>query len=151
MACARPVVGAAVGGIRHTVVDGVTGYLVPPKDPDALADRLAALCGDPALGAGMGRRGLARVRAHFTWRGVAERMARMYDGVLDDAGRLGDRTVPARRAARVASLLAGASGAGAPSPLLAADRARLVEDGAMAVSADEPPPPLLDDGAPANP
>jgi glycosyltransferase involved in cell wall biosynthesis len=150
MACARPVVGAAVGGIRHTVVDGVTGYLVPPKDADALADRLARLCCDPALGASMGRRGLARVRAHFTWRGVAERMARMYDLVLDDAGRLGDRTFPARRAARVASLLTGASGAEAPSPLRASDRARLV-DGAMAVSADEPPAPLLDDGAPANP
>jgi glycosyltransferase involved in cell wall biosynthesis len=40
-ACGTPVVGAAVGGIRTTVVDGETGYLVPPRDPDALADRLA--------------------------------------------------------------------------------------------------------------
>src|SRR5262245_46869110 len=43
MACGRPVVGAAVGGIKATVRDGETGFLVPPKDPAALAERLARL------------------------------------------------------------------------------------------------------------
>ncbi|MFX6637343.1 glycosyltransferase, partial [Acinetobacter baumannii] len=47
MACGRPVIGADVGGIRHTVVDGETGYLVPPHDPPALAERLKWLHDDP--------------------------------------------------------------------------------------------------------
>ncbi|NLD70490.1 MAG: glycosyltransferase family 1 protein, partial [Limnobacter sp.] len=40
MACARPVVGSAVGGIKYSVDDGVTGLLVPPRDPAALAAAL---------------------------------------------------------------------------------------------------------------
>src|SRR5262249_43770044 len=41
MACGTPVVGANVGGIKFTVRDGEAGYLVPPEDPEALAERLA--------------------------------------------------------------------------------------------------------------
>lgn len=41
MACALPVIGANVGGIKYSVQDGRTGFLVPPEDPVALADRLA--------------------------------------------------------------------------------------------------------------
>src|SRR5690606_10993182 len=40
MACRRPVIGSDTGGIKYTVVDGQTGFLVPPKDPDALAKKL---------------------------------------------------------------------------------------------------------------
>ena len=43
MACGTPVIGSNVGGIKYTVADGKTGFLVPPKDPDALAARLAEL------------------------------------------------------------------------------------------------------------
>src|SRR5690606_11255628 len=46
MACARPVIGADTGGIRSTVIDGQTGYLVPPRDPDRLAEKLAWLAAD---------------------------------------------------------------------------------------------------------
>lgn len=70
MACGTPVIGSAVGGIRHTVRDGVTGLLVPPEDPAALAGSLAALAEDPALRLKLGR--AARVRAQqFTWARVA--------------------------------------------------------------------------------
>ncbi|HEX7127415.1 MAG TPA: glycosyltransferase [Thermodesulfobacteriota bacterium] len=86
MACARPVVGAAVGGIAYTVVDGETGFLVPPCDPDAVADRVARICAAPQLGRAMGRRGLARVRAHFTWREVSARVAALYESVLAARG-----------------------------------------------------------------
>jgi D-inositol-3-phosphate glycosyltransferase len=82
MACARPVVGSDVGGIRYTVIDGETGFLVPPRDPDAVADRVARLLRDPALAWRFGLRGLARVRAHFTWRDVARQMEAMYASVL---------------------------------------------------------------------
>jgi glycosyltransferase involved in cell wall biosynthesis len=49
MACGRPVIGSTVGGIQYSVVHGVTGFLVPPHDPAALAAGLATLHGNPAL------------------------------------------------------------------------------------------------------
>ena len=49
MACGTPVIGANVGGIKYSVVDGRTGFLVPPNDPDALGQRLAQLAGDAEL------------------------------------------------------------------------------------------------------
>jgi glycosyltransferase involved in cell wall biosynthesis len=81
MACACPVIGAAVGGIRHSVVDGATGFLVPPKDPVQLAQRLAELQRDAGLRRAMGQRGHQRVRRHFTWRLVASQLARIYGEV----------------------------------------------------------------------
>lgn len=86
MACATPVVGAAVGGIQHTVVDGLTGYLVPPRDPAALAERLRHLKEHPDQAREMGLAGLRRVHAHFTWEQVAQRLIACYRGVAADAG-----------------------------------------------------------------
>jgi glycosyltransferase involved in cell wall biosynthesis len=85
MACATPVVGSAVGGIRHTVVDGVTGYLVPPRDPEALAERLAFLQANPVLAQALGRAGVRRVRSLFTWERVADELARVYESVRQGA------------------------------------------------------------------
>ena len=81
MACGTPVIGAAVGGIKATVRDGATGFLIPPKDPAALADRLAALLRDPGLRAEMGRTALRVARAHYTWAKVADRVSRVYHEV----------------------------------------------------------------------
>ncbi|WP_354685968.1 glycosyltransferase [Cupriavidus necator] len=81
MACGAPVVGADVGGIRSTVVDGVTGYLVPPHAPAALAARLALLAADPAHASQLGEAGRMRAHAHFTWSGVARQMEAVYASV----------------------------------------------------------------------
>jgi len=78
MACGTPVIGAAVGGIAHTVVDGVTGFLVPPHDPAVLAARLALLHEQPFLGNAFGLAGLRRVRSRFTWDIVAAQLAGVY-------------------------------------------------------------------------
>jgi glycosyltransferase involved in cell wall biosynthesis len=78
MACGTPVIGADVGGIRYSVADGLTGFLVPPRDPSALAARLDQLRRNPALGRRMGEAGLARAQAEFTWRGVGESLAQIY-------------------------------------------------------------------------
>ncbi|WP_112238699.1 glycosyltransferase [Kribbella monticola] len=78
MACARPVVGAAVGGLLDTVVDGVTGLLVPPRDPDRLAAALRDLLADPGRRERLGRAGAARVRRHYTWPRVAAATEEIY-------------------------------------------------------------------------
>ena len=82
MACGTPVIGADVGGIRFSVADGVTGFLVPPNDPDALAARAAELLSDPARMREMGRAGIQRVQAQFTWPKVARAISGLYERVL---------------------------------------------------------------------
>lgn len=85
MACARPVIGAEVGGIKSTVVDGSTGYLVPSRDPQAVAARLATLQRNPGLARAMGEAGLRRAGQHYTWRIVARQAAAVYAAVLAEA------------------------------------------------------------------
>jgi hypothetical protein len=80
MACGTPVVGSDVGGIRYSVADGVTGYLVPPRAPQLLAQRLDELRANPALAAAMGRAGVHRVRSRFTWDRVATDLLAVYRG-----------------------------------------------------------------------
>jgi histidinol-phosphate phosphatase family protein len=83
MACGRPVVGSAVGGVRYTVVAGRTGLLVPPKQPPALARALASLRADPARAAAMGEAGLRRVRSEFTWERVAHSLAQVFRQAIE--------------------------------------------------------------------
>jgi len=85
MACARPVIGSEVGGIKSTVVDGSTGFLVPSRDPQAVADRLATLQRNPGLARAMGEAGLHRAGLHYTWRIVARQVATVYAAVLAEA------------------------------------------------------------------
>jgi len=94
MACARPVVGSEVGGIKSTVVDGVTGFLVPARDPRALAERLALLEADPSLARRMGEEGLRRAYRHYTWRAVAQQAAAIYAAVLDDTTARSQTSLP---------------------------------------------------------
>jgi D-inositol-3-phosphate glycosyltransferase len=84
MACATPVIGSCVGGIGFTVVDGETGFLVPPRDPDALATRLAQLLRDRSLATRLGKQGRDRVMRSFTWQHVADNTAALYDDLLTD-------------------------------------------------------------------
>jgi glycosyltransferase involved in cell wall biosynthesis len=62
MACGVPVVATAVGGQIDSVVHGVTGLHVPPREPSALADALNGLLADPARRAELGRAGRRRAR-----------------------------------------------------------------------------------------
>jgi D-inositol-3-phosphate glycosyltransferase len=71
MACAKPVVGSRVGGIKTSVADGETGYLVPPRDPKALAERVLRLLSDPTLKSRLGRAARRRIEEHYTWERVA--------------------------------------------------------------------------------
>jgi glycosyltransferase involved in cell wall biosynthesis len=84
MACGRPVIGSAVGGIAFTVQDGVTGFHVPPRDPRALAGLLEHLRADPALGRRMGVAARARVEMEFTWELVGLRTSTLYQKMLNE-------------------------------------------------------------------
>ena len=66
MAAGLPVVASDVGGVHELVVDGETGTLVVPNEPDALAGALRDLLLDPARRQQLGAAGLARARAEFT-------------------------------------------------------------------------------------
>jgi glycosyltransferase involved in cell wall biosynthesis len=82
MAMGCPVVSMNNGGPAETVVDGETGYLVPPEDPAVLADRVLALLRDPALRERMGLAGRAHVLAHFTAAGYAEQFSQLVQSLV---------------------------------------------------------------------
>lgn len=81
MACGTPVIGSNVGGIKFTVRDGETGYLVPANQPQALADRLAHLYANPRLLALFGRQAIDRANSLFTWQKVAAALSTRYEQV----------------------------------------------------------------------
>jgi glycosyltransferase involved in cell wall biosynthesis len=84
MACARPIVATRTGGIPEVVDDGVTGILVPPRDPRALAQAIVTLLADADLRQRLGQMGLQRVRERFT-------VERMVAGTLGVYARLAGR------------------------------------------------------------
>jgi len=86
MACALPVVATDVGGSAELVVAGSTGALVPPSDPQALADAMAAYVVQPALAPAHGAAGRRRVEEGFSLDGMVGRYADLYARLLDDAG-----------------------------------------------------------------
>ena len=65
-ACEKPVVGVREGGVRETVVDGLTGLLAD-RDPEAVAAAVNELLSQPDRGAKMGRQGRLRVQKHWSW------------------------------------------------------------------------------------
>jgi glycosyltransferase involved in cell wall biosynthesis len=78
MASGTPVVASRVGGLPEVVEDGVTGFLVPPGDVDALRERLDQLLRDPARAHRLGFNARERVLECFTWASVAERCLGAY-------------------------------------------------------------------------
>jgi len=81
MASSLPVVSSAVGGIPDLVQDGVTGKLVPPSNPQALADALAAYVRDRALARAHGAAGRAHVERRYSMRAMLDTYLALYDGL----------------------------------------------------------------------
>ena len=81
MAASRPVIAPREGGPREIVVDGKTGVLVPPRDPDVLAAAIVALLEDPQRRAAMARAARARVAEVFDIRGHARAVEAVFDEV----------------------------------------------------------------------
>ena len=82
MASARPVVSTNRGGPAETVLNGETGFLVPPGDPATLAERVLQLLCDPALRQRMGAAGRKHVLHNFTAAASAQRFERTLERVL---------------------------------------------------------------------
>jgi glycosyltransferase involved in cell wall biosynthesis len=87
MAAAVPVVASAVGGLPEVVEEGCTGWLVPPAQPRALAERLRSLLVDPGLRCAMGAAGRERVRQRFSIQAMADAVAAIYDEVMSARSR----------------------------------------------------------------
>jgi glycosyltransferase involved in cell wall biosynthesis len=84
MAHGLPVVASAVGGIPDKVRDGVTGWLVPPGDDDALRDRLQWMLQHPVERAEMGRRGMQVAKSEFSWEKVALQTKELFEALAEE-------------------------------------------------------------------
>ncbi len=78
MSTGLPLVGTNVGGIPTLINEGESGFLVPPKDPAALAEALIRLLGNEELCRSLGDAARARVIAHFDWQAIAHRTTAIY-------------------------------------------------------------------------
>ncbi|MCI0638803.1 MAG: glycosyltransferase [Gemmataceae bacterium] len=78
MARGLPVVATKVGGIPEAVEDCLTGILVPPRDPDALAEAMSTLRGRPTVARALGRAGRERVEQHFDIRRMVSAYEALY-------------------------------------------------------------------------
>jgi len=82
MACGIPVIGANVGGIKYSVADKESGFLVPPHNPDVLAGKIVQLLSNETLYHAMQKNAIRRVHKFFTWSKVADKVHHMYEKVL---------------------------------------------------------------------
>ncbi len=84
MACGTPVIGANVGGIKYSIADGKTGFLVPPNNPEALAEKIEqALSCEDTLSL-MSRNCVHRVNNLFTWKRAATCCDALYTKMTSD-------------------------------------------------------------------
>jgi D-inositol-3-phosphate glycosyltransferase len=81
MACGRPFIGSAVGGLLDTVLPGVNGLLVAPRDPQALAAGLQAMLAEPPKLEAMGRAARRIMLSGYGWDRIAEQVEAAYSSV----------------------------------------------------------------------
>lgn len=86
MAQKLPVIATNVGGIPELVVDGETGILIPPNDPDALANAMERMIRDPAMRRRMGEAGYHRVATEFSFNEMTRKYEALYLSLLGKKG-----------------------------------------------------------------
>jgi D-inositol-3-phosphate glycosyltransferase len=87
--CGRPVIASAVGGLVDTVVDGSTGLLIPPRDPEAFAEAARDLLADADARRRLGAAARTRATARYTWDRIAAETEAVYQQLA--ARRAGSR------------------------------------------------------------
>jgi glycosyltransferase involved in cell wall biosynthesis len=80
-ACGVPVIVSDVGGLSGVIRDGITGYVVPCRDPAALAARMLQLAQRPQLRALLGAAARVHAVEHYTWERNAALMLDVYAGL----------------------------------------------------------------------
>lgn len=94
MACELPVVATAAGGIPEVVQHGKTGFLVPPRDPEALASAIVRVFREPAYARGVARAGKALVCGQFAVKTMVEGNLRVYERLVSGETRPQPFTAP---------------------------------------------------------
>jgi phosphatidylinositol alpha-1,6-mannosyltransferase len=79
-ACGLPVVAGTSGGAPEAVQDGVTGHVVEPRSPDAVATAISGLLDDPVKARAMGAAGRAWVEQRWSWTTIAATFDRLLCG-----------------------------------------------------------------------
>jgi glycosyltransferase involved in cell wall biosynthesis len=82
MACGTPVIGTDEGSIKYSVVEGKTGFLVPAREPEALADRIRLVINNKALLQQMSKMAVMHVNTCFTWEIIAGHVHNLYEYIL---------------------------------------------------------------------
>jgi len=82
-ACGKPVIGTKIGGIQYVIKDGETGLLVPPKNPEALADAIIKLLSNEDLSKKMGENGRKLVEQNYTWKRTVEMTEKVYNEAIE--------------------------------------------------------------------
>jgi glycosyltransferase involved in cell wall biosynthesis len=83
LAMAKPVVATRVGGIPEIITQGVDGLLIPPEDPDALAEALLGLLGDPQQCRRLGSAGRELVEREHTLERMGAKVLQVYQQVWE--------------------------------------------------------------------
>jgi glycosyltransferase involved in cell wall biosynthesis len=86
MSCGLPVVASNIRGCREAVVEGVTGYIVPPRDEGALQIAVEFLLGDPGRRKQMGAQGRRLVTEKYDYRNVREQFVAFIQSEVGDGG-----------------------------------------------------------------
>lgn len=82
MSCGLPVVATDVDGTSEAVIDGETGYLVPPKNSKKLAGAILRLLADEELMKRMGEKAINRIKKHYDWGIIASKIEEIYRSIL---------------------------------------------------------------------
>jgi glycosyltransferase involved in cell wall biosynthesis len=82
MAASLPVVATNVGGNAEAVSDGLSGFIVPPEDPEQLATAIARLLSDPSQAMAMGLAGKKLAAERFTTEAMMNRITAVYEKLL---------------------------------------------------------------------
>ena len=84
MAAGKPVIATNIRGCREEVVDGVTGLLVPVKNPEALAQAIIKILSNPEMAKKMGEAGKKRAREKFDEKMVLEKELKIYQKLIEE-------------------------------------------------------------------